>query len=82
MRLALARGERRDLPAAGFAGGAIGLLAAALFFAVVQSLERVLGTRSSSPWAVGLLWVALGALLALISMLLVPHRKDDTEVVQ
>jgi len=80
LRLALVRGERRDLPAAGFAGGAIGLLTAALWFAVVQSVERVLGTRSTSIWALGLLWGAIGALLGLVSTFLIPHRRDGPEV--
>jgi len=80
LRLALGRGERRDLPAAGFAGAAIGLLTAALWFAVVQSVERVLGTRATSIWALGLLWGAIGALLALVSTFLIPHRLDDPEV--
>ena len=66
--LASRRGERRDLPAAGFAGGALGLLAAALWFAVVQSVERVLGSWSTSIWAVALLWGAFGALFALVSI--------------
>ena len=65
VRLASRRGEWRDLPAAGFAGGALGLLAAAVGFAVIQSAERVLGSRSSSFWAVVLLWGAIGALLGL-----------------
>jgi len=80
LRLALRRGERRDLPAAGFAGGAIGLLTAALWFAVIESVERVLGTRSTSIWAVGLLWGAVGGLLAVVSTFLIPHRLDDPEV--
>jgi hypothetical protein len=82
MRLALGRGERSDLPAAGFAGGAIGLLTAALGFALVQSVERILGARSSSLVAVGLLWTAVGGLIALLSTLLVPHHRDDPEVVR
>ena len=61
-RLAARRGEWRDLPAAAFAGAAIGVLAAAVGFAVIQSAERVLGSRSSSFWAVVLLWGAIGAL--------------------
>ncbi|MFI5456362.1 MAG: FHA domain-containing protein [Isosphaerales bacterium] len=80
LRLALVRGERQDMPAAGFAGGAIGLLTAALWFAVVQSVERVLGTRSSSIWALGLFWGAIGALFGLVSTILVPHRDDGPEV--
>jgi hypothetical protein len=81
LRLAVGRGERSDLPAAGFAGGAIGLLAAALCFAFVQSVERVLATGFHSIWAVGLLWGAVGILLALISMLLFPYRADNRKAV-
>jgi hypothetical protein len=80
IRLALARGERRDLPAAGFAGAAIGLLAAALFFAFVQTVERALGSRSTSIWALVLLWGSLGALLGLVSTFLAPYRERATEV--
>jgi hypothetical protein len=79
IRLALGRGDHRDVPAAGFAGGAIGLLTAAMCFAAVQSLERVLGTRSGSPWAIGLLWAAVGASLGAFSLLVLPHRSDDLE---
>ncbi len=80
LRLALGRGERRELPAAGFAGAAIGLLIAAVWFAVVESVERVLGTRAASIWSVGLLWGTIGALLALLSTFLIPHRRDEPEV--
>ena len=38
-RLAARRGEWRDLPAAAFAGAAIGVLAAAVGFAVIQMLN-------------------------------------------
>jgi hypothetical protein len=82
VRLALARGESRDVPAAGFAGGAFGVLAAALCFAVVQSVERVLGTRTNSLVTVALLWAAVGAIVALLSTVLIPHRKGDPEVVR
>jgi hypothetical protein len=78
-RLAARRGEWRDLPAAAFAGAAIGVLAAAVGFAVIQSAERVLGSRSSSFWAVLLLWGAIGACLALISTALIPHQAKDPE---
>jgi hypothetical protein len=56
LALARATGERRDLPAAGFAGGALGLLAAAVWFAAVSSVERALGSWASSIGAVALLW--------------------------
>jgi hypothetical protein len=78
--LARKRGERSDLPAAGFAGGALGLLLAAVCHALVQSLERALGSSSGSIWAVGLLWGAIGALLGLLTMLFAPYRPDAQEV--
>jgi FHA domain len=77
--LALARNERQELAAAGFAGGALGLLAAAVFHAVIQSLEHILGAWSTSIWIVGIFWAALGALLALLSTLLVPHSAEGAE---
>jgi hypothetical protein len=78
--LASQRGEPRDYPAAGFAGGALGLLASALWFALLQSVERVLGSWATSIWAVGLLWGALGTLLALVSLFVAPHRSNELEV--
>jgi len=78
-RLTSRRGEWRDLPAAGFAGGALGLLAAAVGFAIIQTTESVLGSWSSSVWAVVLLWGATGALLALVSTVLIPHHSKDPE---
>jgi len=77
--LASRRGEWRDLPAAGFAGGSLGLLAAAVGFAVIQSAERLLGAWSSSFGAVVLLWGATGALLALVSTVLIPHQSKHPE---
>jgi hypothetical protein len=77
--LASRRGEWRDLPAAGFAGGSLGLLVAAVGFAVIQSAERVLGSRSSSFGAVVLLWGATGALLALVSTVWIPFQSKDPE---
>ena len=78
--LASRRGEWRDFPAAAFAGGSLGLLAAAFWFAVLQSAERVLGSLSSSVWSVGFVSGMLGALLALISLLVFPYRSDEPEV--
>ena len=46
LELARRRGDWRDLPAAVFAGGSLGLLAAAVWFAVLVTGERVLG-----PWS-------------------------------
>jgi hypothetical protein len=73
------RGEPRDLPAAAFAGGALGLLTAAFSFAVVQSVERTLGTWSNSIWTLALFWGAVGAFLALASMILIPRQDDAPE---
>jgi FHA domain len=79
--LALVRGrsEPRDLPAAAFAGGALGLVIAAVWFAVVQSVEKTLGSWSSSLGALTLFWGALGALVALLSVPLLPHRNHAPE---
>ncbi len=79
--LRLSRGSegRRDLAASGFAGGALGMLAAAVWFAAVQSFERLLGSWSSAPLAIVLLWGAIGALVALASTILIPYRLDDKE---
>jgi hypothetical protein len=77
--LALRRGERGELTTAGFAGGAIGLLAGAVCHALIQSLERSLGPWSSSIWAVGALWGVLGAVVALLSNLVAPFHSDKTE---
>jgi hypothetical protein len=77
--LASRRGEWRVLPAAGFAGGALGLLVAAVSFAAIHSAERVLGSRSSSFATVVLLWGATGALLALVSTVLIPYQSKDPE---
>jgi FHA domain len=79
LALASRRGERRDYPAAGFAGGAIGLLASALWFALLQSVERLLGPWATSIVAVALLWGLIGAALALLSIVVVPHRRNDQE---
>jgi hypothetical protein len=77
--LAKRRGENRDVPAAAFAGGLLGLLAAAVCLAVIQSVERLLGARSGSLWSIGLLWGAIGAVVALASILLVPHQPAGPE---
>ncbi len=78
--LARRRGERRDVSAAAFAGGSLGLLAAAICFAIIQSVEHVLGIWSTSVWAVGFLWGTIGALVALASNYLIPHRPATREV--
>jgi hypothetical protein len=72
---ALRRGELRDVPAVGFAGGIAGVLAAALLVAACRTIEPLLGAGpAASPIAVCLLWGALGAALAVASAALVPPR--------
>ena len=73
------QGERGDLLAAGFAGGLLGILTAAVVYAVIRSIELPLGSWSSSLWAVGLLWAVIGAALAGVSILFIPYRADTTE---
>jgi hypothetical protein len=80
--LARRRGEWRDAPAAVFAGGSLGLLAAAFWFAVLQSVERTFGISSSSIWAAGVVSAALGGLLALISLFVFPYRSNEPAVAQ
>jgi len=80
LTLASRRGERRDYLAAGFAGGSLGLLASAVWFAALQSVERLLGAWSTSIWAVVVLWGTLGALFALVSIVVIPPRSDKPEV--
>jgi len=79
LALARSRGEARDLPAAAFAGGALGLLTAAFWFAVLESVEKTLGSWSNSIGVLSLFWGAVGALLALASMILIPHREHAPE---
>jgi hypothetical protein len=74
------RGELRDFPAAAVAGSLLGLLAAAVWFAVLRSMEPMLGSWASSGWAIGLVSAALGALLALVSLWAVPYRSPNPEV--
>ena len=78
--LASRRGDLRDSHSAAFAGGLIGLLSAAVWFAVLQSVEPALGTWSVSVWGVGLASGALGVLLALISLWAFPYRSNKPEV--
>jgi FHA domain len=78
--LARRRGEPRDLLTAGLAGGVLGLLSSALWFAVMQGAERALGSWSTSIAAVCLLWGAAGAMLALLSTIFVPYRPLDRQV--
>ena len=79
LELARRRGDWRDLPAAVFAGGSLGLLGAAFWSAVLVTGERVLGPLSHSIGAVTFLSAILGGLLAVVSMFLFPYRRADAE---
>jgi uncharacterized membrane protein len=68
--------ERNDLAAAGFAGAAFGLLGAGLWFAAIQSVERALGSWSTSLWAVALCWGLIGTAVAALTTFLIPYRSD------
>jgi hypothetical protein len=79
-RLARQQHEWIDWLAAGFTGGVVGLMAASAGYALVQSVELILGPWSSSIWAVEALWGAIGSALALASYLLVPDRGGKPEI--
>ena len=75
LSLAKRRGEARDLVTGGVAGGLLGLLSSAPLFSLLQCAERVLGSWSNSVAAVCLFWGAAGAVVALLSKFVVPHRE-------
>lgn len=58
---------------AAFAGAFAGVLAAALFVASCRVVEPWLGSQSTSLPAIAVLWALLGAALAALSLVLVPH---------
>ncbi len=74
VRFAFKHGELRDVPAVGFAGGALGVLAAALLIAVCRTIEPGL---SASPVAVCFLWGGLGAIGAGVSAVLAPPHSNE-----
>jgi hypothetical protein len=78
--LAKRRGESRDLVTAGLAGGLLGLLSSALWFSMLQTAERTLGTWATSVAAVCLLWGALGAVFALVSTVFIAYQTPDRQV--
>jgi FHA domain len=67
--------ETRDRAACGFTGAMIGLLAAALGFALIRSVASLLGGWASSPFAALLLWALLGVAIALVSWLALPPSR-------
>ena len=73
--------NRDDRFAVGFTGGLLGVLIATVAHAMIQSVEPVLGTLSSSVGAILMLWVALGALIGLVLAVAIPQCPDSAEVV-
>jgi hypothetical protein len=80
LALASWRGDWRDFPAAAVAGGLLGLLAAAVWFAALRSVEPMLGSLGTSVWAIGFASALLGAMLSLISLWAFPYRSNEPEV--
>jgi hypothetical protein len=68
-----------DRGATGVAAGLVGIMVAAVIYALVNTVERPLGDWSSSLLAVGLLWAALGAGVAGLTCLIVPARAPSRE---
>jgi drug/metabolite transporter (DMT)-like permease len=69
-------GDRSVVVPAGFAGGLTGLFAAAIGYALIKSVESLLGSWSTSLPAVLVLWALIGAAIAALSWLL--HPPDST----
>ena len=67
--------EARDRAPCGFAGAMAGILAAAVGFALIRSVESLLGGWASSPFAALLLWALLGVAIALVSWLALPPSR-------
>ncbi len=74
-------GNWGDLPASAFTGGLFGLLAAAVIYAAIRSVELPLGSWTSSLWVVELLWALIGAGLACLSHLFIPYHAKSPEAV-
>jgi hypothetical protein len=69
----------RKGPFGAVAAGLLGVMAAALIHALVRTVEAPLGAWSSSFWAIGLVWAALGAAVAAGSCVVVPIRSTTGE---
>jgi hypothetical protein len=67
--------EPRDRLACGFTGAMLGVLGAAVGFALVRSVEALLGSWASSPPAALLLWASLGLAIALVSCVALPPSR-------
>jgi hypothetical protein len=77
-RWALRRGERRDVPAAAFAGGLAGVLLAALAVAACRSIEPLLGGLGARTIVGVGLWALLGAAAGAFSRWIAPPGKSAT----
>jgi hypothetical protein len=73
------KGDRRDVLASGFAGALLGMIAAAVGYAAIRTVELPLRFMTVSFWTVELLWAALGAALAALSIVLIPQRSDGRD---
>ena len=69
--LASRRGEARDVPPAAFAGGFAGVLCATIAVAICRTVER---GAVVNPVLQSIIWAALGAVLAAVSVVVVPPR--------
>ncbi len=67
--------ETRDRAACGFTGAMVGILAAAVGFALIRSVESLLGGWASSPFVALLFWALLGVAIALVSWLALPPSR-------
>lgn len=74
----LRAGRSGDRFACGFTGAMAGVLASAVGFALIRSVESLLGDWASSPFAVVLLWAGLGLAIALASWLTLPPSRPIT----
>jgi pSer/pThr/pTyr-binding forkhead associated (FHA) protein len=80
IRFALKHGAPGDVPAVGFAGGVVGVLAASVVVAVCRTIEPILGPGlAGSGVAVCAVWGLLGVIVAGVSAVAVPPRPDDGE---
>jgi hypothetical protein len=71
------RGEARDIPAAGFAGGCAAVFASTVLVALARAVEPLLGTSlAGSPIAVIVVWALLGLAAAAASTRIVPPRAE------
>jgi hypothetical protein len=70
--------EPRDRLACAFTGAMLGVLGAAVGYALVRGVESLLGGWASSPPAVLLLWTSLGLAIALLSCVALPPSRPSS----